>query len=128
MVAMTFQQRGQEGGRGRGRGGGVSRGQQRGDEVTTVGTRAPQTYEEYRDMSCLAHIDPAMGKPTYSYRRCKWCEFDYFGGAGTFGCVRVVGVLLWFLMCCRHKWMRPCFVSVRVGLALFVSVVARGKK
>ncbi|KAK1616546.1 hypothetical protein QYE76_022063 [Lolium multiflorum] len=48
MVAMTFQRGGPEGGRCRGRGGGAGRGQQRADKVTVVGSRAPQTYEEYR--------------------------------------------------------------------------------
>ncbi|KAK1648258.1 hypothetical protein QYE76_066063 [Lolium multiflorum] len=72
MVAMTFQRGGQGGGRGRGRGGGAGRGQQRADEVTIAGTRAPQTYEEYRDMPCLAHIDPATGKSSHTNRNCKW--------------------------------------------------------
>ncbi|KAK1664872.1 hypothetical protein QYE76_053031 [Lolium multiflorum] len=69
MAAMTFQP---GGGRGRGRGGGAGRGQQRADEVTAAGSRAPQTYEEYRDMSCLAHLDPATGKSTHTNRNCKW--------------------------------------------------------
>jgi uncharacterized sporulation protein YeaH/YhbH (DUF444 family) len=63
MVAMTFQ-RGQGGGRGRGRGGGAGRGQQHADEVTIARTRAPQTYEEYRDMSFLVNdlkTDPEAG-------------------------------------------------------------------
>jgi len=72
MVAMAFQQRGQGGGRGRGRGNGAGRGQQRSDEVAPTGTRAPQTYEEYRDMPCLAHLDPATGKSTHTNRHCKW--------------------------------------------------------
>ncbi|KAK1613314.1 hypothetical protein QYE76_036987 [Lolium multiflorum] len=72
MVAMTFQRGGQGGGRGRGRGGGAGRGQQRADEVTAIGFRAPQTYEEYRDMPCLAHIDPATGKSSHTNRNGKW--------------------------------------------------------
>ena len=72
MVAMTFQQRGQGGSRGRGRGSGTSKGQQRDDVVAAAGTRVPQTYEEYRDMPCLAHIDPATGKSTHTNRHCKW--------------------------------------------------------
>ncbi|KAK1648251.1 hypothetical protein QYE76_066056 [Lolium multiflorum] len=72
MVAMTFQRGGSGGGRGRGRGGGAGRGQQRADEVTAAGSRAPQTYEEYRDMPCLAHLDPATGKSTHTNRNCKW--------------------------------------------------------
>ncbi|KAK1677051.1 hypothetical protein QYE76_037899 [Lolium multiflorum] len=72
LVAMAFQRGGQGGGRGRGRGGGAGRGQQRGDEVTAAGTRAPQTYEEYRDMPCLAHIDPATGKSSHTNRNFKW--------------------------------------------------------
>ena len=72
MVAMTFQRGGQGGGRGRGRGGGAGRGQQRADEVTVAGFRALQTYEEYRDMPCLAHIDPATGKSSHTNRNCKW--------------------------------------------------------
>jgi hypothetical protein len=72
LIAMAFQRGGQGGGRGRGRGGGAGRGQQRGDEVTAAGTRAPQTYEEYRDMPCLAHLDPATGKSTHTNRNCKW--------------------------------------------------------
>ncbi|KAK1620261.1 hypothetical protein QYE76_025778 [Lolium multiflorum] len=32
----------------------------------------PQTYEEYRDMPCLAHLDPATGKSTHTNRNCKW--------------------------------------------------------
>ncbi|KAK1651599.1 hypothetical protein QYE76_069404 [Lolium multiflorum] len=72
MVAIAFQHGGQVGGRGRGRGGGAGRGQQRGDEVTAAGSRAPQTYEEYRDMPCLAHLDPATGKSTHTNRNYKW--------------------------------------------------------
>ncbi|KAK1669791.1 hypothetical protein QYE76_057950 [Lolium multiflorum] len=72
MVAMAFQ-RGGQGGQKRPRSRRRSRrGQQRGDEVTTAGTRAPQTYEEYRDMPCLAHLDPATGKSTHTNRNCKW--------------------------------------------------------
>jgi len=73
MVAATFQQRGQGGSRGRGRGVGSSKGQQRTDKVATAaGTHASQTYKEYRDMPCLAHIDPATGKSTHTNRHCKW--------------------------------------------------------
>ncbi|KAK1607598.1 hypothetical protein QYE76_031271 [Lolium multiflorum] len=72
MVAIAFQRGGQGGGRGRGSGGGAGRGQQRADEVTVAGTRAPQTYEEYRDMPCLAHIDPTTGKSSHTNRKCKW--------------------------------------------------------
>ncbi|KAK1606662.1 hypothetical protein QYE76_030335 [Lolium multiflorum] len=72
MVAMTFQRGGQGGGRGRGHGGGAGRGKQRTDEVTAAGSRAPQTYEEYRDMPCLAHIDPAKGKFSHTNRNYKW--------------------------------------------------------
>ncbi|KAK1632952.1 hypothetical protein QYE76_007267 [Lolium multiflorum] len=72
MVAMAFQRGGPGGGRGRGRGGGAGRGQQHGTEVTAAGSRAPQTYEEYRDMPCLAHLDPATGKSTHTNRNCKW--------------------------------------------------------
>ncbi|KAK1617171.1 hypothetical protein QYE76_022688 [Lolium multiflorum] len=43
MVAMTFQRGGPGGGRGRGRCGGAGRGQQRADEITAAGSRAPQT-------------------------------------------------------------------------------------
>ena len=71
MVAMTFQQRGQGGNRGRGRGGGGGRGQQRSDEVTRAAPRPPTTYEEYRDMPCLAHLD-ANGKSTHTNRHCKF--------------------------------------------------------
>ncbi|KAK1642835.1 hypothetical protein QYE76_060640 [Lolium multiflorum] len=72
MVAMAFQRGGPGGGRGRGRGGGAGRGQQHTSEVTAGGSRAPQTYEEYRDMPCLAHLDPATGKSTHTNRNCKW--------------------------------------------------------
>ncbi|KAK1642902.1 hypothetical protein QYE76_060707 [Lolium multiflorum] len=72
MVAMAFQRGGPGGGRGRGRGGGAGRGQQHGTEVTAAGSRAPQTYEEYRDMPCLAHLDPVTGKSTHTNRNCKW--------------------------------------------------------
>ncbi|KAK1665187.1 hypothetical protein QYE76_053346 [Lolium multiflorum] len=72
MVAMAFQRGGQGGGRGRGRGGGAGRGHQRADEVTVTGFRAPQTYEEYRDMPCLAHIDLATGKSRHTNRNCRW--------------------------------------------------------
>ncbi|KAK1605585.1 hypothetical protein QYE76_029258 [Lolium multiflorum] len=41
-------------------------------QVTAGGSRAPQTYEEYRDMPCLAHLDPATGKSTHTNRNCKW--------------------------------------------------------
>ncbi|KAK1666241.1 hypothetical protein QYE76_054400 [Lolium multiflorum] len=69
MVAMAFQRGGPLGGRGRGRGG---RRGSTADEVTAARSRAPQTYEEYRDMSCLAHLDPATGKSTHTNRNCKW--------------------------------------------------------
>ncbi|KAK1632276.1 hypothetical protein QYE76_006591 [Lolium multiflorum] len=72
MVAMAFQRGGPGGGRGRGRGGGAGRGQQHTSEVTADGSRAPQTYEEYRDMPCLAHLDPVTGKSTHTNRNCKW--------------------------------------------------------
>ncbi|KAK1605147.1 hypothetical protein QYE76_028820 [Lolium multiflorum] len=72
MVAMAFQRGGSGGGRGRGRGGGAGRGQQHATEVTAGGSRAPQTYEEYRDMPCLAHLDPVTGKSTHTNRNCKW--------------------------------------------------------
>ncbi|KAK1669257.1 hypothetical protein QYE76_057416 [Lolium multiflorum] len=72
MVAMAFQRGGPGGGRGRGRGGGAGRGQQHTSEVTAGGSRAPQTYEEYRDMPCLAHLDPVTGKSTHTNRNCKW--------------------------------------------------------
>ncbi|KAK1627792.1 hypothetical protein QYE76_002107 [Lolium multiflorum] len=72
LVALTFQRGGQGGGRGRGRGGGAGRGQQRADKVTVAGFRAPQTYEEYKDMPCLAHIDPAIGESSHTNRNCKW--------------------------------------------------------
>src|SRR3954469_23737890 len=69
MVAMTFAGRGE--GRQHGRGRGASRGQQRGSETTSVALRVPQTYEEYRDMSCLVHLD-ANGKATHTNRHCKF--------------------------------------------------------
>ena len=72
MVAMTFQRGGQGGGRDRNRGGGAGKGQQHADEVTSAGTGVPQTYEEYMDMPCLAHIDPATGKSSHRDRNCKW--------------------------------------------------------
>ncbi|KAK1681526.1 hypothetical protein QYE76_042374 [Lolium multiflorum] len=72
LVAMAFQRGGSGGGRGRGRGSGAGRGQQHGTEATAGGSRAPQTYEEYRDMPCLAHLDPATGKSTHTNRNCKW--------------------------------------------------------
>ncbi|KAK1670618.1 hypothetical protein QYE76_058777 [Lolium multiflorum] len=72
MVAVAFQRGGQGGGRGRGRGGGAGRGQQHADEVTAAGFHAPQTYEEYRDMPYLAHVDPATGKSSHTNRNCKW--------------------------------------------------------
>ncbi|KAK1644714.1 hypothetical protein QYE76_062519 [Lolium multiflorum] len=71
MVAMTFQRGGPGGGRGRGRGGGAGRGQQRRRGHRSRIPR-PQTYEEYRDMPCLAHLDPATGKSTHTNRNCKW--------------------------------------------------------
>ncbi|KAK1648320.1 hypothetical protein QYE76_066125 [Lolium multiflorum] len=72
LVAVAFQRGGSGGGRGRGRGGGAGRGQPQGSEVTAGGSRAPQTYEEYRDMPCLAHLDPVTGKSTHTNRNCKW--------------------------------------------------------
>src|SRR3954468_15071858 len=69
MVAMTFAGRGEGGQRGRGRGAG--RGKQRGSETTSAPLHVPQTYEEYRDMSCLVHIDP-NGKATHTNRHCKF--------------------------------------------------------
>ncbi|KAK1668478.1 hypothetical protein QYE76_056637 [Lolium multiflorum] len=42
------------------------------DTEVTGGSRAPQTYEEYRDMPCLAHLDPVTGKSTHINRNCKW--------------------------------------------------------
>ncbi|KAK1574217.1 hypothetical protein QYE76_016814 [Lolium multiflorum] len=71
LVAVAFQRGGSGGGRGRGRGGGAGRGQPQA-EVTAGGSRAPQTYEEYRDMPCLAHLDPVTGKSTHTNRNCKW--------------------------------------------------------
>ncbi|KAK1645856.1 hypothetical protein QYE76_063661 [Lolium multiflorum] len=68
----AFQHEGQGGGRGRGSGGGADRGQQRADKVTVAGFCAPQTYEEYMDIPCLAHIDPATGKSSHTNRNCKW--------------------------------------------------------
>ena len=65
MVAMTFGGRGQGGGRGGGRG------QQRSDEIAPAAARAPQTYEEWRDMPCVNHLD-ANGKSTHTNRTCKW--------------------------------------------------------
>ena len=46
-------------------------GQQRSDDVTPVATRTPQTYEEWRDMPCVNHMD-ANGKSTHTNRTCKW--------------------------------------------------------
>src|SRR3954469_7682548 len=69
MVAMTFAERGEGGQHGRGRGAG--RGKQRGSETTSVPLRVPQTYEEYRDMSCLVHLD-ANGKATHTNRHYKF--------------------------------------------------------
>src|SRR4051812_19087981 len=69
MVAMTFAGRGEGGQRDRGRG--DSRGQQRGSETTSASLRVPQTYEEYRDMPCLVHLD-ANGKATHTNRHCKF--------------------------------------------------------
>src|SRR3954463_684715 len=72
MVAMTFQRGSQGGGRGRGRSSGAGKGQQRAETAQATGTRAPQSYEEYRDRPFLAHIDPATGKSTHTNRHCKW--------------------------------------------------------
>jgi hypothetical protein len=71
MVAMPLQRGGQGGGRGHGRGGRAGRGQQRADEVTVAGFRAPQTYKEYMDMPCLAPIDPATSKSSHANHNCK---------------------------------------------------------
>src|SRR4051794_17987782 len=68
MFEMAFQR----GGRGRGRGNGAGRGQQHADTAPVAGTRGPQTYEEYRDIPCWAHIDQTTGKPTHTNRHCKW--------------------------------------------------------
>ncbi|KAK1621245.1 hypothetical protein QYE76_026762 [Lolium multiflorum] len=56
MVAMTFQCGGH---------GGSAAGGHR------CRNSAPRTYEEYGDMPCLAHIDPANGKSSTN-RNCKW--------------------------------------------------------
>src|SRR3954471_8193813 len=69
MVAMTFAGRGEGGQHGRGRGAG--RGQQRGSETNSAPLRVPQTYEEYRDMPCLVHLD-SNGKATHTNRHCKF--------------------------------------------------------
>src|SRR4051812_38403490 len=69
MVAMTFAGRGDGGQHGRGRGAG--RGQQRGSETTSAPLRVLQTYEEYRDMLCLVHLD-VNGKATHTNRHCKF--------------------------------------------------------
>src|SRR3954469_20947151 len=69
MVAMTFAGRGDGGQRGRGRGAG--RGQQRGSEPTSMSLRVPQTYEEYRDMPWLVHLD-VNGKVTHTNRHYKF--------------------------------------------------------
>src|SRR3954467_6039276 len=55
MVAMTFAGCPDGGQRGQGRGAG--RGQQRGSETSLTALRIPQTYKEYRYMSCLVHLD-----------------------------------------------------------------------
>src|SRR3954453_4979121 len=72
MVSMTFRRGSQGGGRGRGRSSGAGRGQQHAETTQATGTRAPQSYEEYGNMPCLAHIDPATGKSTHTNRHCKW--------------------------------------------------------
>src|SRR3954470_18277945 len=69
MVATTFAGRGE--GRQRGRGRGAGRGQQRGSETNSAPLRVPQTYEEYRDMPFLIHLD-ANGKATHTNRHCKF--------------------------------------------------------
>src|SRR3954470_13493092 len=69
MVTMTFAGRGEGGQRGRGRGAG--REQQQGSETNSALLRVPQTYEEYRDMSCLVHLD-VNGKATHTNRHCKF--------------------------------------------------------
>src|SRR4051812_33438908 len=72
MVAMTFQRGSQGGSRGRGRSSGAGRGQKHAESAQATGTRTPQSYEEYRDMPCVAHIDPATGKSTHTNRHCRW--------------------------------------------------------
>src|SRR3954463_13700057 len=72
MVAMTFQRGSQGGGRGRGRSSGAGMDQQHAETAQATETCAPQSYEEYRDMPCLAHIDPATGKSTHTNRHFKW--------------------------------------------------------
>src|SRR3954471_17203128 len=69
MVAMTFAGRG-DGGQ-HGRGWGAGRGQQRGSETTSIVLHVPQTYEEYRDISCLVHLD-VNSKANHTNRHCKF--------------------------------------------------------
>ena len=71
MVAMAFQGRGNGGQRGRGRGGGAGRGQQRKDESQTSAPKAQMTYEEFRDLPCMIHVD-ANGKSSHTNRTCKF--------------------------------------------------------
>src|SRR4051794_30405816 len=69
MVAMNFARLG-DGGQ-QGRGWGASRGHQRGSETTSAVLRISQTYKEYRDMSCLVHLD-TNGKATHTNSHCKF--------------------------------------------------------
>ncbi|KAK1630901.1 hypothetical protein QYE76_005216 [Lolium multiflorum] len=44
----------------------------RGTDAVTATNPRPKPMKEYRDMPCLAHLDPATGKSTHTNRNCKW--------------------------------------------------------
>jgi hypothetical protein len=69
MVATTFSDKGQSSQRGWGRG--SSSGQPWSSTASATVPSAPVSYDEYRDMPCIAHWD-ALGKCNHTNRNCKF--------------------------------------------------------
>ncbi|KAK1678325.1 hypothetical protein QYE76_039173 [Lolium multiflorum] len=81
MVAMTFQRGGPGGGRGRGRGGGAGRGQQRADEVTAAGSRAPKRKSTHTNRNCK-WVNDLKNDPEAGYKRARKHRPRGKGGKG----------------------------------------------
>jgi hypothetical protein len=69
MVATTFFNKGQSSQRGLGHG--SSSGQPRSSTTPATAPSAPVSYDEYRDMPCVAHRDTS-GKCNHTNRNCKF--------------------------------------------------------
>jgi hypothetical protein len=69
MVATTFSDKGQSSQHGRGRSSSSS--QLRSSTASATAPSAPMSYDDYRDMPCVAHRD-ASGKCNHTNRNCKF--------------------------------------------------------